>query len=186
MPAMIQRSMEERDRFVRDFTPDSIMRMSKEDFDIRNPRGFRMRLRNEMRLLGDMTEFPPLVHAADMSQDSLFRQNCIQMARTIGYGYLGSRMFHSEIVPHGPLRNRLLAVYLPNRYLPILGEYEAQMILEQLVPDSKQRMRFVDNTDVEAANLALKRIHEYYPCFQGWTLPEFAYFLIHYYPNLPK
>jgi len=183
---ILAQEMEQRDRFVNDFTPDSILRMSREDFDIRNPRGFCMKLRNEMTLLGDMTGLPPSACYHPDIDDTEFRQHCLRMASTISFGMSRNRFGHDNVLPYGPLLQRLLYVYYPNRYVPIVNDFDMHAILEELVPDAQQRLRFMSDDKVIGPNAVLLAIHHHYPVFSEWSLAEYAYFLTHFYPQNPQ
>lgn len=178
----LEQTMLERARFVSEFTPDSLARMTRSDFDLENTDGFCFRLRNEMRLLGDMTAFSPAVCHDEKMTDADFDVLRASIVRSLGMGYTHTYNTRREQLQMGPLRQRLYAVYFPERYLPIIGEFDAQMIFEQLVPDAGQRAKFTVHRSGDA-NAALVQVHNYYALFRRWSLTEFGCFVQYYYPN---
>lgn len=178
----INHSMEQRLKFVSDFTPDSIMRMTLSDYDISNPQGFCFRLRNEMPLLGDMLAFP----ASTCFGRDLSEEDCLSMRRNIsqviGYGYVNDMYRKRLLVGDSPLSQRLLAVYYPSLYLPVIDYQQLNVIVQRLVPDAEMRKKFAPEGDIRLTNGLLVHVHDSYSMFSDWSLPEFAYFLTKYYP----
>ncbi|MBQ0057141.1 MAG: serine/threonine protein kinase [Bacteroidales bacterium] len=175
-------SMEQRQRFVHDFRPDSILRMTTTDYDISNPQGFCFRLRNEMPLLGDMLAYP----VSTCFGRGLSEEECLDMRRSIsqviGYGYVDDMHRKRLLMGDSPLSQRLLAVYYPSRYLPIIDYQQLNVIVQRLVPDAEMRHKYAPDGDIRLTNGLLIRVHDSYSMFSDWSLPEFAYFLTHYYP----
>lgn len=178
----IQHSLQERDQFVKDFTPDSIVRMSAFDYDLNNAQSFCLKLRNQMPMLGDMLPYPPSVcFGKNLEGDSL-RTSCREIARVIAYGYSQSHNFPHENLHPGPLRRKLLSVYYPDRYLSILDEFQMEMIIEQLLPDASMRYRFSPSYNKEGANATLLKVRDHFPMFSDMSVCEYSYFLTHYFP----
>lgn len=178
----IQKSWQERDRFVKDFTPDSIVRITASDYDLNNAQGFCLKLRSQMPMLGDMLPYPPSAcFGKNLEGDSL-RKWCRDIARVVACGYSPKHYFPQEILQEGPLRRKLLAVYYPEKYMPILDEFQMEIIVEQLIPDASMRHRFSPSNNKEGANATLLKVRAHYPMFYDMSVSEYSYFLTHYFP----
>lgn len=178
----LERESEQRLLFVQDFTPDSIMRMTFADYDIENPNGFCLRLRNGMPLYGNLLPYAPSAcFGRDLSPEQ-FEALRSQIALVIGVGYIHDELILSHYMARSPLRQCLLSLYYPSHYLPIVDEQQIEIIVENLLPDIQSRSRYAPGGDVRRSHDLLIGVHDSYSMFSQWSLPEFAYFLTHYFP----
>lgn len=171
---------QQRKAFIHDFTPDSIFHLTEDDFLLDNPQSFCWRLLYEMSLLG-----------SEMSTYTLsaFGQYSPALCRDIVDALSYYQVNQAYVLNHSQLSavmyRRLLSVYFPDQHLPIIDDQQVNYIVQTLVPNPEARNLLRRKGDPDARYILLS-LHQQYPSFQRWTLAEFAWFLLHYYPITEK
>lgn len=177
---LFQRSEEQRKDFVRDFAPDSIFRLTEESFLPDNPQSFCWRLKYQMRMLGSGMSTYTLSafgqYSPALCQDIVDALSNYQVSQAfvLNHSLLNAVMYH-----------RLLSVYYPDQHLPIVDDQQVNYIVQTLLPNPEARNRLRKKGDPDARYI-LTALHQQYPTFQQWTLVEFAWFLLHYFPITEK
>lgn len=173
----------ERESFLSTFTPDSIYNMTPQDFDIDNPNGFCNILRNKMWLMGNLTPFPLYTYYTQYIEDSTFINFKSQIMTLLEGGYENDEISLREDMLRTPLRFKLLSLYYPNFYLPILSDHQAQQIVSTLIKDKSLLQQLTPEGSQDARDILLQ-LHQHFSFFNNWSLIEFAYFLTNYYPGI--
>lgn len=177
----IQQTLEQRDDFLHAFTPDSLLEISAVDFSLENPKGFCRRLRDEMTFLGDMSTL-----SADYFEASIDPDTQIDSLQS-SLVFMISSIYHNDFDFKPVFKNselfyyRLAAIYFPDQHLPLIDDQQNQYILLSMVPDINRREQLSSacQGDVKAMLMELRRR---YSAFSQWSLPEYAWFLTHYFP----
>ena len=171
----IEQSLRQRDQFVTDFTPDSLLRLSASDFSLDNPQGFCKRLRDEMPLLGSVIHYPTEAFFGELTE-----QSRTEMALLLADAEADS-IQHNYSSLSSPLRRRLLAIYYPNKHLPILDDQQADYIAQRFLPTLALQRRLCPDGDISSRHLLIA-LRQRYASFSQWSLTEYYWFLSHYYP----
>lgn len=178
LPAMIKETMEQRDAFVLAFTPDSIMRLSNVDYSTEYAHSFCHRLTLEMPMLGGKFS---------RYSSTVFKENTSSLLRDIIKALSAYESGHNFILDESQLSDifyhRLLSVYYPDRHLPIIDQQQVNYITQTMIPDPERRRLLRpegsrDNRDILVA------LHDIYPSLNQWSLVEYAWFLLYYYPSI--
>lgn len=171
----IDETMKARERFVLSFTPDSILRMCADDYSLDNEQSFCRKLREEMLLLGDLRH---------LSAEVVFGSHSISQCRDIAlflYDAHADKWQYNNTSLSAPLRDRLLAVYFPERYLPLTDGQQVDFILQSMLPTFDERSGLCPDNHNDS-RILLTALRKKYASFSQWTLTEYAWFLTHYYP----
>ena len=128
-----------------------------------------------MSLLGDVSNLSPQTVFGTHSSEA-----CVEMARLIAD--FEQRLPHAHNTSiSSPLRDRLLSVYFPDRYLPVADDRQLDFMAQALFPTLQQRQRLQPEGSGNSRQL-LYALYQRYPSFSQWSLTEYAWFLTHYYP----
>lgn len=171
----ISKDMEAREQFVLSFTPDSILRLSCDDYSLDNDQGFCRRLRDEMLTLGNIRQMN-----AEVVFGSFDKTKCRDIALFLTDAHADKWQYNNSTLSI-PLRDRLLAVYFPDQQLPVIEGKQIDFIVQTLLPTFNERMSLCPENHNEP-RLLLSALRKKYASFSQWSLTEYAWFLTHYYP----
>ena len=171
----ISEDMEARERFVLSFTPDSILRLSCNDYSLDNDKSFCRRLRDEMPTLGNIQQMN-----AEVVFGSFDKKKCRDIAMFLSDAHAGKWQYNNSSLSI-PLRDRLLAVYFPDLQLPVIEGMQIDVIVQTLLPTFNERLSLCAESHDDSRSLLLA-LRKRYASFSQWSLTEYAWFLTHYYP----
>lgn len=171
----ISEDMEARERFVLAFTPDSILRLSYNDYSLDNAQSFCRRLRDEMPTLGNIQRM-----TAEVVFGSFDKAKCRDIAMFLSDAHTGKWQYNSYSLST-PLRDRLLAVYFPYQQLPMIDDKQIDFIVQSLLPTFSERLSLCPESNDDSKSLLIA-LRKKYASFSQWSLTEYAWFLTHYYP----
>lgn len=175
LPQKIEEDMKQRESFVLSFTPDSILRMSAEDYSLDNELSFCRKLRDEMPLLGSLQHLP-----AEVVFGNYNKTQCCDIATFLFDAHTGKWQYSSSSLS-APLRDKLLTVYFPEQHLPLMDGQQIDYIVQSLLPTFNERASLCPDSPSDA-RLLLTALRKRYASFSQWSLTEYAWFLSHYYP----
>lgn len=171
----ISKDMEAREQFVLSFTPDSILRLSSNDYSLDNDQSFCRRLRDEMPTLGNIRQM-----TTEVVFGSYDKKKCRDIAIFLSDAHADKGQANNSTLSI-PLRDRLLAVYFPNQQLPAIEGKQIDFIVQTLLPTFNERLTLCPESHDDARSL-LTTLRKKYASFSQWSLTEYAWFLTHYYP----
>lgn len=180
---LIDQTLEQRQRFLSDFTPDSLQHITIADFRVEQSNSFCRRLRDEMPMLGDMSKASSSVfRTKDMNEEQM-EQIRRQLIELLTAGQRHDITFCPEYFRSEGWHLRLFAIYFPDRYLPLLDEQQTQYIMFSLIPDAKRRQQIAEVCEGNANEMLLE-LRTRYSMFSQWNLMEYAWFLTHCFPKM--
>lgn len=180
---LIEQTLEQRQRFLTDFTPDSLQHITTTDFRVEQANSFCRRLRDEMPMLGDMSKASAGVfRTKDLTEEQmqLIRSQLVELLTA---GQRHDIAYCPEYFRSGGWHLRLFAIYFSDRYLPLLDEQQTQYIMFSLIPDAKRRQQIAEVCEGNANEMLLE-LRSRYSMFSQWDLMEYAWFLTHCFPKL--
>lgn len=180
----IQNEQLEREAFLMAFTPDSIRHMKFEDFNIDNTDGFCFKLRNRMKLFGDLTPYPLFSFYSSFDEEQSFLELRNMIIDLLQAGEKNKQEDLFKAMPRTPLRFRILSLYYPDFYLPIMSDNQAQQISDNMFPERELPLQYSAYSNIDAYNL-LQLIHDENKYFSNMSLVEYSIFLLNYFPGVP-
>lgn len=178
----IQQEQIEREAFIMTFTPDSIRHMKFEDFNIDNTEGYSFKLRNRMKLFGDLTPYPLYSFYTSFDEEKSFLELRDMIIDLLQAGEKNKQENLFKAMPRTPLRFRILSLYYPDFFLPIMSDDQSKQILNNMFPGEEFPQQYSIYSNIDAYNLLLL-IHNENKYFSNMSLVEYAFFLLNYFPG---
>lgn len=175
---LIEQTLEQRQRFLSDFTPDSLQHITRTDFRVEEANSFCRRLRDEMPMLGDMSKASAGVFRTKDLTDEQMPQIRRQLVELLTAGQRHDIAYCPEYFRSEGWNLRLFAIYFSDRYLPLLDEQQTQYIIFSLIPDAGRRQQLAEACGGNANEMLLE-LRSRYSMFSQWDLMEYAWFLTH-------